>query len=152
MSLTNKLTVAVSGGTEEERKVMTAFVADKIQQAGVATFTDWDTYSTQKESKRIDDRTMPAEFYQQTVTIRNIEPPKDAAFADGAVPRFGTAERFQDRAHHCTDAILEEIRGRKGIGNELEAFMHDDDTIDNLVDEVSRIIRRGMALTFSNDD
>ncbi len=61
-------------------------------------------------------------------------------------PRFGTAKEFRDDAHRSADAILENIRDRSGIGNELESFMHDDETIDNLVDNVSAIIRVGMKV------
>lgn len=61
-------------------------------------------------------------------------------------PRFGTAKVFCDDAHRTADAILENIRDRSGIGNELEAFMHDDEVIDDLVNSVSALVRVGMKL------
>ncbi len=151
MSLNNKLSVTTSGGTAEERKVLSAFIAKKLQVAGVPTFTDWDTYNLKDADTRIEDKSMPPEFYHQAVIVRTIAPPDDPAFDDIA-PRFGTLERFQDRAHQCTDAILEDIRGRSGIGNQLEAIMSDDDVIDNLVDSMTRIIRQGMALTLGESE
>lgn len=59
-------------------------------------------------------------------------------------PSFGTATKFQDDAHIAADAVLENIRGRRGIGNELESFMYDEEIINEMVDSISDIIRVGM--------
>ena len=83
---------------------------------------------------------VPMEGKELEVAQRHI------AYTNENNPRFGTAKEFKDDAHRTTDAILEDIRDRRGIGNELESFMYDDDVIDNLVDNISALIRVGMKV------
>lgn len=57
-------------------------------------------------------------------------------------PSFGTSPAFVDDAHVVAEAVLENIRGRSGIGNELEAI--DEDTQQEMVESISGLIRVGM--------
>lgn len=65
------------------------------------------------------------------------EAEKEAHFAS-----FG-GQPYNDAADTIAHAVLSDLRGRKGVGNELDQY--DDEVVEDIFDHVSEIIRQGIA-------